>query len=50
MKDYSKFSTKPDHVKCCNCGEEMLVDNDNTTCPICGKSGCLMDIEQEVDY
>ena len=40
----------PDHVVCNNCMTEMYVDYDAHVCPICGKAGCLMDIEQEVEH
>lgn len=50
MKDFSNENSRPDHVICCNCGADILVDNDVCICPVCGKEGCLMDVEQEVDY
>ena len=49
MKDFSEVNSKPDHVRCNYCMEEMLVDYDVDVCPVCGKSGYLIDIEQEVD-
>jgi hypothetical protein len=36
-----------DHVKCSNCGTEMLVDVGMDVCPNCEKSGCLAWVNSE---
>ena len=51
IKDFSNVNYFcPDHVVCNNCMTEMYVDYDANVCPICGKDGCLMDVEQEVKH
>ena len=51
IKDFSNVNYFcPDHVVCNNCMTEMYVDYDAHVCPICGKAGCLMDVEQEVEH
>lgn len=47
IRDFSYVNDKPDHVRCNNCENEMLVDYDVDDCPICGAKGSLMDIHQE---
>ena len=49
MHDFSTHSLRPDRVVCNWCGIEMLVDNEEDTCPVCHKSGYLMDLEQEIE-
>lgn len=36
----------PDLVRCSYCESEMYVDCGVSSCPVCGKDGCLMDIEE----
>lgn len=38
-----------DYCTCTNCGVDVFLEVGADVCPVCGKSGCLMDIEQNVD-
>ena len=48
--DFSYRNLRPDFVRCNKCMSYMLVDADETICPICQLDGYLMDIEQNIDY
>ena len=38
-----------DLVKCNNCDTMMVVPSTYAVCPLCGKVGCLSDIEQDCE-
>ena len=38
-----------DKVKCCMCDEVSIVERWADDCPMCNKTGYLMDIEQEIE-
>ena len=44
MKEY-----EIDYCLCTSCGVEVFLEVGADTCPVCGKSGHLMDIEQNVN-
>lgn len=41
--------SKVDFCHCNYCDTDVIVDMSSDVCPVCGRVGCLTDIEQDVD-